>query len=168
MTNAIKIRRAEERDLPQLLDIYNYEVLNGVATFDINPKTIDQWRIWLREHNRGNHPLIVATDNNDLATGYASLSEYRTKEAYRQTAELSVYVSPEHRGKGIANALLKAIIEIAKSETDLHTIVSVITSGNEISTRLHLKYGFAYCGTMNDVGMKWGRWLGIDNYTLHI
>ena len=84
------------------------------------------------------------------------------------TAELSVYVAKEHRNKGVASMLLESIIRIAKSETDLCTIVSVITSGNNVSRRLHEKYGFEYCGTMRNVGMKWDKWLGIDNYTLHI
>lgn len=168
MTNKPFIRRAQTADLQQLLDIYNYEVLHGVATFDITPKSLDERRQWLEEHNIGNFPLIVAVDTTDAVMGYASLSAYRTKEAYRQTAELSVYIAPDHRGKGVASALLEAIIDIARRETDLHTIVSVITSGNDISRRLHEKFGFEFCGTMRDVGMKWGEWLGIDNFTLHI
>lgn len=168
MTNKPFIRRAQTADLQQLLDIYNYEVLHGVATFDITPKSLDERRQWLEEHNIGNFPLIVAVDTADAVMGYASLSAYRTKEAYRQTAELSVYIAPDHRGKGVASALLEAIIDIARRETDLHTIVSVITSGNDISRRLHEKFGFEFCGTMRDVGMKWGEWLGIDNFTLHI
>lgn len=168
MTNKPFIRRAQTVDLQQLLDIYNYEVLHGVATFDITPKSLDERRQWLEEHNIGNFPLIVAVDTADAVMGYASLSAYRTKEAYRQTAELSVYIAPDHRGKGVASALLEAIIDIARRETDLHTIVSVITSGNDISRRLHEKFGFEFCGTMRDVGMKWGEWLGIDNFTLHI
>lgn len=168
MTNKPFIRRAQTADLQQLLDIYNYEVLHGVATFDITPKSLDERRQWLEEHNIGNFPLIVAVDTADAVMGYASLSAYRTKEAYRQTAELSVYIAPDHRGKGVASLLLEAIIDIARRETDLHTIVSVITSGNDISRRLHEKFGFEFCGTMRDVGMKWGEWLGIDNFTLHI
>jgi phosphinothricin acetyltransferase len=168
MTNKPFIRRAQTADLQQLLDIYNYEVLHGVATFDITPKSLDERRQWLEEHNIGNFPLILAVDTADAVMGYASLSAYRTKEAYRQTAELSVYIAPDHRGKGVASALLEAIIDIARRETDLHTIVSVITSGNDISRRLHEKFGFEFCGTMRDVGMKWGEWLGIDNFTLHI
>lgn len=168
MTNKPFIRRAQTADLQQLLDIYNYEVLHGVATFDITPKSLDERRQWLEEHNIGNFPLIVAVDTADAVMGYASLSAYRTKEAYRQTAELSVYIAPDHRGKGVASALLEAIIDIARCETELHTIVSVITSGNDISRRLHEKFGFEFCGTMRDVGMKWGEWLGIDNFTLHI
>lgn len=168
MKEKITIRRAQHADLQELLDIYNYEVLHGVATFDITPKTLEERETWLSQHNVGNFPLIVAVNEHNEVIGYASLSEYRTKEAYRQTAELSVYIDVNHRGKGIASMLLESIITLAQRETDLCTIVSVITSGNKVSRRLHEKYGFEYCGTMRNVGMKWDKWLGIDNYTLHI
>lgn len=168
MKENIKTRRAIEKDLSAMLDIYNYEVKHGVATFDITPKSVEEWRRWIKQHNVGNHPLIVAEDESGEMMGYASLSEYRSKEAYRMTAELSVYVAKEHRNKGVASVLLESIIRIAKSETELQTIVSVITSGNEVSRRLHEKFGFEYCGTMSRVGKKWDKWLGIDNYVLHI
>ena len=54
------IRTAQEADMPYLLDIYNYEVLNGVATFDLHPKTMEERMEWFRVHNVDNHPLIVA------------------------------------------------------------------------------------------------------------
>lgn len=57
------VRLAELRDLPELLDIYNYEVLNGYATFDSVPHTYEQRKVWFDEHNKDHHPLIVAVDD---------------------------------------------------------------------------------------------------------
>ena len=54
------IRTAEIKDLPALLEIYNYEVLNGTATFDTEPKTLAQREEWFYAHNVDNYPLIVA------------------------------------------------------------------------------------------------------------
>ena len=54
------IRKAERKDLPALLEIYNYEVLHGVATLDLSPKTPQEWGKWFEEHNTKNHPLFVA------------------------------------------------------------------------------------------------------------
>ena len=36
------IRKAQEKDLPALLEIYNYEVVNGCATLDLNPRTMEE------------------------------------------------------------------------------------------------------------------------------
>lgn len=161
------IRTAKEEDMPELLDIYNYEVEHGFATFDLTPKTMEERMVWFRDHNVGNHPLIVAEEDN-RAVGYASLSSYRPKEAYKTTVELSIYVSKDYRRKGIAGKLAAAIIEIARSNDDVHTVISVITGGNEASILLHENLGFAYSGTMKEMGMKFGKMLDIINYQLMV
>lgn len=161
------IRKPVREDIPTLLDIYNYEVENGVATLDINKKTLSDWEKWYENHNIGNHPLIVCEIDGEVA-GYATLSAYREKEAYKSTVELSVYVSPFHRKKGVGTALMDAIITMAKEDESIHTVVSVITSGNEASCRLHEKFGFTFCGTICEVGEKFGKYVDIENYSLRV
>ncbi len=161
----MEIRKAERRDLQALLDIYNYEVEHGVATLDLQPKDLEQWGQWFEAHNIENHPLLVAEADGHIA-GYASLSDYREKEAYKSTVELSVYIAPEDRRKGVATALMEAVLEEARRDVRTHTVVSVITAGNEASVRLHERFGFVFCGTIREVGMKFGRYLDIENYSL--
>lgn len=161
------IRQATLDDLPRLTAIYNHEVRCGVATFDLHPKTEAERRVWLEAHNVDNHPLLVA-EAGGQAVGYASLSPYREKEAYSATVELSIYIDPAHRRQGVATALMEAILQQARRDARTHTVVSVITSGNEASARLHQRFGFTYCGTLHQVGMKFGRYLDIDNYELTV
>lgn len=161
------IRKAQPEDMERLLDIYNYEVLNGTATFDLHPKSMEERMEWFREHNVGNHPLIVA-EIDGKAAGYASLSPYREKEAYAATVELSVYVDPDYRRRGIARELTAAILLEARKREDIHTVISVITGGNEASISLHREFGFEECGTIREVGRKFGTWLDIVNYQLII
>ena len=159
------IRQAEERDLPELLAIYNYEVVNGVATFDMQPKTLAERMVWFEEHNVDNHPLIVAEIEGKVA-GYASLSSYRPKEAYASTVELSIYIGEGYCGKGIATVLMEEILKLAKQDDRTHLVVSVITGENVASVKLHEKYGFTYCGRVHQVGFKHGRYLDIVTYEL--
>jgi len=159
------IRKAKISDLTEILEIYNYEIQNGVATFDLEPKTPEDRREWFDAHNKDNHPLIVAEYKGHVA-GYASLSPYRDKEAFKFTVELSVYISPAYRGMGIATGLMEEILRMARKDEHIHNVVSVITSGNTASVRLHEKFGFKFCGTMPEVGIKFGKNLGIDNYCL--
>lgn len=163
----MRIRTAEKKDVPALLAIYNEEVEHGLSTFDLNPKTMEEWLEWFGEHNVGNHPLIVAEEDGK-AVGYASLSSYRMKEAYQATVELSVYVDKEYRNRGIATKLSLAILDMAREWEDIHTVISVITGGNEGSLRLHERLGFTHCGTMREVGVKFGKWLDIENYQLFV
>ncbi len=161
------IRTAERRDIDALLDIYNYEVENTTATFDLNKKTSEQWTQWFECHNVGNHPLIVA-EVDGVVAGYASLSTYREKEAYKTTVELSVYVKTDFRRQGVATALMEEILRLAQEDDITHTVVSVITSENNESVRLHEKFGFTYSGTIHEVGVKFGRYLSIINYELQV
>ena len=163
----MNIRKAEEKDIPRLLEIYNYEVINGVSTLDLNPKTLEEWQEWFARHQTPAHPLLAAECDGIIA-GYATLSSYRQKEAYKTTAELSVYIAPEFRRQGIASVLMEEILRIARKNGSLHLIVSVITSGNAASEALHKKFGFSYCGTIHEVGFKHGELRSIDNFELII
>ena len=161
----MEIRVARREDLQQLLDIYNYEVVHGVATLDLQPKSLEEWGQWFDAHNIKNHPLLVAEQAGRVA-GYASLSPYRSKEAYRSTVELSIYIGPGFRRQGVATALMEAILREARQDPETHTVVSVITDGNEASRKLHEKFGFTYCGAIREVGMKFGAYLDILNFSL--
>ncbi len=159
------IRTAKLEDLKELTDIYNYEVINGVSTLDLQPKTIDERKKWFYDHNINHHPLYVAVIDQKVV-GYASLSSYREKEAYKSTVELSIYIDINYRGQGIASLLMDYLLDIAKKDDTIHNVVSVITSGNKASARLHEKFGFEFCGTIKEVGVKFGKYQDIDNYCL--
>lgn len=161
----MRIRKAEQKDLAALLDIYNYEVINGVSTLDLNPRTLTERQLWFDQHNVENHPLYIAEMDGCVA-GYSSLSSYREKEAYKSTVELSIYISPDYRKRGIATALMGFILEEAKADARTHSVVSVITAGNEASCKLHEKFGFTFCGTVPQVGMKFGKFQDIVTYSL--
>lgn len=161
------VRQAVRADVPAMREIYNDEVLCGVATFDLYPRTMEDRVKWFEAHNVDNHPLIVAEEGGEVM-GYASLSPYRDKEAYRSTVELSIYVGKAHRRKGAATCLMREILEMAKKDARTHLVVSVITAGNEASVSLHGRFGFTYCGTIHEVGEKFGRLLDIENYELEV
>lgn len=165
--NMLTIRKARQEDLPSLLAIYNYEIENGTATFDLNPKTLEERQKWFDLHSGGKYLLLTAEEDGK-AVGYASLSPYREWEAYAQTVELSIYVDAAHRRKGIGDQLMQAILDYARQRDDIYTVVSVITGDNEKSIRMHEKYGFEDCGRLREVGMKFGRRLDVVNLQLFV
>lgn len=161
------IRKAERADVPALREIYNDEVLGGVATLDLHPRTMEDRMAWFEAHNVDNHPLLVAEEDGKVM-GYASLSPYREKEAYRSTVELSIYVDRASRRRGVATRLMQAILDEARADEQTHLVVSVITAGNEASVSLHRRFGFAFCGAIHEVGVKFDRLLDIENYELKV
>lgn len=159
------IRPITQDDIVSCLDIYNYEVVNGVATLDLEPRTLEEWHEWYNAHRDEHHPIIVGTIDG-VVVGYASLSPYRLKDAFKSTVELSIYIHQDYRGKGVASKLMAHILEHAKENDTLHTVVSVITAGNEGSTKLHNRFGFTYCGLTPEVGFKHGKYQDTETYAL--
>ena len=161
----LQIRRAVINDVQDCLAIYNYEVEHGVATLDLEPRTLEEWYEWYNAHSDEHHPIIVGTID-DVVVGYASLSPYRLKDAFKSTVELSIYIHQDYRGQGVATQLMDRIIAMAKSDDTLHNVVSVITAGNEGSTKLHSRFGFTYCGLTPEVGFKHGKYQDTETYAL--
>ncbi|MEE6451969.1 N-acetyltransferase family protein [Gottfriedia acidiceleris] len=89
----------------------------------------------------------------------------KEKDAYKHTVELSIYIHPDHRQKGLAKALMSEMIESAK-KLGHSTNISCITSGNEVSERLYEKLGFKKVGHFYKVGQKFNQWLDIAYYQL--
>ena len=163
----MKIRLCTEADIDAVNAIYNYEIENGVATFDSVIRSKDKAITWFNSHNTSNHPIFVAVDDNDKVLAYCSLSQYRDKDAFDTTVEISIYVDLLARRQGIARTLCNHIIAYATLErSDIHNIVSVITSSNEKSLNLFKSLNFKDGGTIPAVGIKFGQTLGITSLYL--
>lgn len=152
------IRRAEMRDLESITAIYNDAIVKTIATFDTQPKTAQEQISWFEKHGP-KHPILVADSGGDVI-GWISLSEWSDRCSYSDTAEVSLYVAEEHRGKGVGRKLLKAALYEGR-EIGLHTIVSRIAGGNETSVRLHESFGFQHIGIMREVGRKFGKLIDV-------
>jgi L-amino acid N-acyltransferase len=161
----MKIRKAAFSDLGDITDIYNEAVINTTATFDTELKSIDNRKEWLSARTE-NFPVLVAVID-DKVIGYASLSRWSDKKAYDITAELSLYIHPQFRNKGIGKKLFRALLEQAK-ETNLHSILSRITEGNEQSIHIHMQEGFETVGVLKECGMKFGKLLDVTMLQLII
>ena len=155
----VVVRAAVEGDLPAILAIYNDAVLTTTAIWNDNLVDLDNRRQWLEGRRRQRYPVHVAT-LGDTVIGYASFGDFRAFDGYRFTVENSVYVAEKARRQGAASALLAVLIEEART-LGKHVMVAGIAGENEISIRLHAKYGFAETARMLEVGFKFGRWLDL-------
>ena len=155
----LRIRPAVEGDAEAIRAIYNYEVRHSTATFDLVTRSGDEQRAWLAARS-GAFAAIVATDGEDDVVGFASLSPYKERAAYRTTVEDSVYVHQDHTGQGIGKALLGRLIEVAR-ESGFHSMIGRIEAGGDVSRALHASCGFELVGIEREVGRKFNRWLSV-------
>ena len=154
----MEIRLASLEDAEAIRAIYNPAVLDSTATFDLRPRSLADQQVWLREHS-GAHAAIVAVDDG-VVVGFGSLSPYRTRPAYVTSVEDSVYVHPDHHGKGVGRALLEELVRLAKAH-GFHAMFARIVGGHEAWIALHRAVGFDLVGTEREVGRKFGRWLDV-------
>ncbi|WP_426324334.1 GNAT family N-acetyltransferase [Microbacterium sp. E-13] len=155
-----EIRPVEDRDIPDICEIYNYYVTNSVVTFDEETWTVAQWRKKRDGLARQGLPFIVAESPSGQILGYALVQPMSSKSAYRFSVENSIYLGQAATGKGLGRALLEALIEACEAAGIRQMVAVISDKGAEGSVALHEKLGFVEVGRMGRVGFKFGRWLG--------
>jgi L-amino acid N-acyltransferase len=153
----VHIRTARLTDAEAIRGIYNRAILT-VATFDLEPRSLEEQQQWLAMRS-GAHLVLVADAGGSLA-GFASLSPYRDRPAYRTTVENSVYVDDSFQGKGIGKQLMSDLVDSAR-DRGFHSMIARIVSSNAASIALHRAVGFEIVGVEKEVGRKLGRWLDV-------
>jgi L-amino acid N-acyltransferase len=156
--STVLLRPAEIADAEAIRAIYNYEVEHTTATFDLVPRSLADQQRWLAERS-GAFAAVAAVDGPDLL-GFASLSPYKERAAYRTSVEDSVYVARSAHGRGIGKTLLTAVIDTA-ADHGFHTVFARIEASGIASRRLHESCGFELVGIERQVGRKFGRWLDV-------
>ncbi len=157
MTKAT-LRVARAADVAAITAIYRPAVLQGTASFELEPPDESEMLHRFEAVTGAGYPYYVAM-LDDRVVGYGYVNAYRTRPAYRFTVEDSLYIAPEAQGKGVGTLLLKALID-ASTAKGYRLMVAVIgDSRNQASIIVHRNAGFTFCGTIHSVGYKFGRWL---------
>jgi phosphinothricin acetyltransferase len=134
-----------------VLRIYRIGIDEGDATFET---TVPSWRGF--DRSRSQRHRLVALEAGEVV-GWTAASRVSARPAYAGVVEHSVYVDPPARRRGVADALLRALI--ASTETaGIWTIQSGIFPENVASLRLHERHGFRRVGVRERIGQLHGRW----------
>jgi phosphinothricin acetyltransferase len=155
-----EIRDAEPRDIPYMREIYNHYVANTTVTFDEKPLGLAEMRRKYKTVADLGYPWLVAVSPGGTVLGYAYVTPWKPKAAYRYTVENSIYLGPASTGKGLGAALMKVLLARSKAAGIREVVAVIADRGADASIRLHQRFGFKDIGHMGKVGFKFGRWLG--------
>ncbi|AFM00822.1 sortase-like acyltransferase [Desulfitobacterium dehalogenans ATCC 51507] len=153
------LRKAQYKDIEQINEIYNWAVLNTVATFDMEERSFVAAEAWFDMHQDPYYPVYVVESQGQVI-GWGSLSPFHPRPAYKQSGEFSIYIASGWTGQSLGDTLLKVLCQEAK-ELGYHTLLGLITSTNEKSISLAKKHGFFEAGRYREVGTKFGQCLDV-------
>jgi L-amino acid N-acyltransferase YncA len=146
-----------------ILAIFNEAIANSTAIYEFLPLGPEYMHKWFEAKTQGRYPVIGLEDDEGVLAGFASYGKFRDRPAYKYTVEHSIYMDARFRGQGHGRVLLESIIAAAVQQ-DYHVMVGGIDASNAGSIRFHERMGFAHCGTVKQVGFKFGRWLDLALY----
>ena len=153
------LRDSTPSDIPAITAIYGHAVRDGLASFEYDPPERPEMARRRDVVIGAGYPYIVATDAQGAVLGYAYVSAWRPRAAYRFSVENSIYVAPEAKGRGVGRTLLTELIARSTSQ-GFRLIVAVIgDSANAASIGLHVACGFQPAGVLPNVGWKHERWV---------
>jgi phosphinothricin acetyltransferase len=155
---AVIIRAATIDDLGAAVEIFNDAILQTTGSFDSEPKTADALadRVATGDPRL---PMFVA-EVTGRVVGWANIGRYSDRCTYGDTGEVSIYVAPDFKGRGVGTLLLRTLVEAGRS-AGLHTLIARIGEGNPASLALHARARFEEVGFLKEIGFKFGRRLGV-------
>ncbi|MDN0074485.1 N-acetyltransferase family protein [Crenobacter sp. SG2303] len=139
-------RLATAADLPAIVAIYNSTIPSRQVTADLEPVSVESRQDWFDAHQTPRRPLWVLEQDGEVL-GWASLSDFYGRPAYQGTAELSVYLREDCRGRGLGRRLLDEALERAPA-LGIDTLLGFIFGHNLPSLTLFERYGFSRWGTL--------------------
>jgi phosphinothricin acetyltransferase len=154
------VRPAVAEDVPAIMAIYNHYVETSPATFDIDPVSLENRLAWF-EHFGPTGPFrLVVAEQDGTVIGYAGSGKFREKAAYSTSVEMTVYVHPEARSRGIGARMYERLFELLADEP-IHRFYAGVTLPNPASVALHHQFGFKDIGVYDEVGYKLGQYWSV-------
>lgn len=148
--NHLHFRLAVQEDLSAIVEIYNSTIAARQSTADLQPITTDGRQTWFDAHQNPHRPLYVLCTPKEQVVAFCALSDYHPREAYRISAEISVYVAADFRAHGVGKRCVDFMLSEAQ-KLGIRNILALVFAHNTPSVRLFDKAGFQLWGRLPEV-----------------
>lgn len=153
------IREASTEDAESIAEIYNHYILNSVATFEEEVIPPAEMANRIAHVQSAGFNWLVAEDSGSVV-GYAYSALWKQRASYRNTAEVTVYLSSDAQSKGWGTMLYERLFRLLQ-EDSVHVIIGCVTLPNSASVALHEKFGMEKVAHFREVGRKFDQWLDV-------
>lgn len=159
----VTIRTAQVSDAEDLARIYNWYVLHTAITFD--EQQVSAADLAERVSDQQDHCPWLLLSVDDKVMGYASATRWKSRCAYRNSRETTIYLEHDQQGNGYGRQLYTHLINELR-KTPIHVLIAGIALPNDSSIALHEKLGFRKAGQFNEVGEKFSRLIDVGYWQL--
>lgn len=160
--HSIRLTRLTEKDLPFVLELYNYYTLHSTAVYFIEPITLEEVRAIVPIGNQLYRSFLIR-DKNDEAVGFCYFNRFKERPAFRVSVEVTIYLHPDQTGKGFGSEALRLLESYIRAE-GFTNAVALIDSANDASIRLFRRHGYECCARIQSVAEKMGQLLTLEIY----
>lgn len=144
------VRPATVEDAEAIAAIYAWYVENSTATFASEPEPADTYAEMAASAKR----CLIVKERDGKVIGFAHLNPWKGRCAYAATAETTLYLHHEQRGRGDGQELMKALWAAARDQ-GYEQLIAISESTGAVG--FHLRMGFREVGTLRAVGRKFGK-----------
>lgn len=159
------IRAATAADAAAICGIYNHYIETTAISFETEAVSVATMSARIAEVQSRFHWLVYEEDGQVL--GYAYVTPWKPRAAYRHSVESSVYLRHDAGGRGIGKRLYAALFDLLRP-LGVHLVIGGIALPNAASVALHESLGFTPCGVFSEVGYKLGRWIDVGYWQLKL
>jgi len=158
------IRKPLSTDTQKICDIYNHYVANTAITFEVEPVTLSEMERRIKGIVNNGFPYFIGEVGNKVI-GYYYINTWNKRKAYDSTAEITIYLDKDEKGKGYGSILFLHLLKHL-DKNKYHVLLAGITIPNEGSIRLHEKFGFKKVSHMKEIGRKFDEWRDVGHWQL--
>lgn len=159
------MRQVTIQDAARICEIYNYYVQHTSVTFDTEPFTLEMMERKIQSILDGGYDYWVY-ELDDIIVGFCHLNQWKPRNGYRFTSEISIYVAKEFVGRGIGVVMMNHLLAHV-DRSKIRSILSCISLPNDSSVRVHEKLGFRQAGLYRRIGFKLGEWRDVGYWQLN-
>lgn len=152
------IRPVELQDAAALCALYNHYIENSIVTFEEQAVPVEEFRHRIQTIIEA-YPWLVSEVDGEIA-GYVYAGPWKMRNAYRFSAETTVYLDTRFQGRGIGTALYERLFDELRNR-DIHAVMAGIALPNDASVALHEKVGFEKVAHFEEVGWKFNKWIDV-------
>jgi len=156
--NNPRIRNVKPTDSEAILKIYAPFITETTISFETEVPSIEEFAARIENISKS-YPYLVCEIDNKIV-GFAYATKHRERAAYKYSADVSIYITPEYHRHGLGKALYTKLFELL-CEREIYTVYAGITLPNDKSVGLHKSLGFKEAGVFHNVGYKFGKWLDV-------